>query len=185
MSTLLAPTTHDEFLNLHQSSMPALTESHTSSSQLVQLLCGSGLLAYGLLRGSWLGLTLAAAGGFMLYRSLAPSLKPTDRRRLPPQGDARSDWSPAVILPPADEDAQTQQAHEEYADVVTAASPPSFLEAARSEVLTPEEHCQAEVAAYYHAVERGGGGLPVYEYDRAVEDFCRAAGTVLRQRLGG
>jgi len=53
------------------------------------------------------------------------------------------------------------------------------------ESLTPDEHAEVQVAAYYRALERGGGWLPPYEPAQAVEDFCWAAERVLQQRVGG
>ncbi len=145
------------------------------------------MFVYGLLRGSWLGLTLAAAGGFLLYRGLTPSLKPANRRPLATRDDSEKghDGSPAVVPPPADGELREGQGRREHADPVAAAPPASFLEANRSEALTPEEHGEAETAAYYRALRRGSGRLPPYEHSKAVEDFCWAAGIVLRQRLGG
>jgi len=48
--------------------------------------------------------------------------------------------------------------------------------------LTPAEHRRAQELAYQYAIERGGGIIPPYDLARVVEDFCRAAGEIIRQR---
>jgi hypothetical protein len=45
--------------------------------------------------------------------------------------------------------------------------------------LTGTEHENAQVAAYFLALERGSGALPPYDHERAVEDFCRAAERII------
>src|ERR1700736_2423229 len=85
-------------------------EPHASGAGLVQLLCGGGLIVYGLLRGSWPGLTLAAVGGFLVYRGLSsPPVAPVDQCPLPPQDDLRAGpggaRTPSVLLPPTDHEA--------------------------------------------------------------------------------
>jgi hypothetical protein len=47
--------------------------------------------------------------------------------------------------------------------------------------LTGVEHERAQVAAYFLALDRGGGILPPYDHERAVEDFCRAADRIIAQ----
>jgi hypothetical protein len=48
--------------------------------------------------------------------------------------------------------------------------------------LTAAEHARARELAYQYALARGDGELPLYDPTRAAEDFCRAAGEIIRQR---
>jgi hypothetical protein len=50
--------------------------------------------------------------------------------------------------------------------------------------LTPAEHDEAKVLAYFHALLRGGGQLPPYDRVLAAEDFRRAAAEVVSKRPG-
>lgn len=50
---------------------------------------------------------------------------------------------------------------------------------------TAEEYTQAQLRAYWHALERGGGTLPPYDPGRALDDFHRAVSEVMAGRVGG
>jgi hypothetical protein len=48
--------------------------------------------------------------------------------------------------------------------------------------LTPAEHAQAEVGAYFIALTRGDGQVPPYDRELAVADFLQAAGAIIALR---
>ncbi len=83
MSTTLSPPQYSVFQQLHQPSPGNNEESRKMTVPLAPILCGGLLVVYGLWRGSWLGLTLAAAGGFLLYRGVKPLLAPVTGGGLP------------------------------------------------------------------------------------------------------
>jgi hypothetical protein len=188
MSSVLTPPETTTFQSIRQPETTTAPKPHGSGTELAQMLCGAGLVVYGLLRGSWPGLTLAAVGGFLIYRGLAaPPLVQADRCPRPPQDDlqagAGSARPPSVALSPIEREPRLGQDFDKAGES-TAASPPS-LGMEQSEELTHKEHVEAELAAYYRALRRGAGYLPTYDHTKAVEDFCWAAEMVFRERVGG
>jgi len=145
-----------------------------SSGEVLWFAAGGMLMLSGLLRRSWAGLTLAALGGYLVWHGLwreHHSQGPSTTPPLPFQeGEAQegADPNPVEMVETAEEELLAQAVDEEA----------SWLDAP----LSAEEHARAEVSAYFLALERGGGQLPPYDLGRAVEDFCRAAGEVMRQR---
>jgi len=141
------------------------------------------------MRRSWSGLALATLGGCLVYRGL---------RRAADGAGAPTPQFPHVPPPRTEEPLSREAPAAERDDQPPARTPPASPdEALRSEPdlqtavppledgpLTAQEQGEAEVIAYFHALERGGGQLPPYDPWRAVEDFCRAAGEVMRRRPG-
>jgi hypothetical protein len=164
-------------------------------SQAAQALAGGGLMVWGLLRGTWSGLALTAVGGVLVYRSLGKRGNGT----LPPEEfPLENDLSPGEAEEPTDHLGPWYQAGsrgdeptaEERAVASEEVQPVGAKSPARSnswpaEEMTPEEHAKARVRAYLHALQRGGNSLPPYDPAAAAGDFCRAAGEVLAQRVGG
>jgi hypothetical protein len=54
---------------------------------------------------------------------------------------------------------------------------------ARFRSLTPEEHDEARSRAFYRSTHRGGGEIPPYDPTLAADDFCRAAGEIMSERI--
>jgi hypothetical protein len=168
MTAVLSVSRPTTFQFIRQPQKTIVPESRAPGAGFPQFLCGGGLIVYGLLRGSWPGLMLAAAGGFLFYKGLTASpVAPMDRGPLPKdklQAGAGRARSPSVVLPPVESETRLGQDLEKAADS-TAPSPPPISPGpalVRGEELTTEEHAEAEVGAYYHALHRGGGLLPPY-----------------------
>ena len=164
-----------------------VTDGQTSE-ELVRMACllgGGGLLGWGLLRGSWSGLALACAGGFLVHRALnQPALSEARRGTVAPAEEAPSapEWAGGERFPSLSEAGRGNVASP--AAVSPARGPERAAVPQRGNELSPEEHAEAKVAAYFRALERGGGWLPTYDPERTAEDFCWAAG-VVRGRRGG
>ena len=153
--------------------------------QVVSVLGGWGLVVGGLLYGSWPGGAAAALGGLLLYRGLTRSgyarrgaaVRPDPA---PAAEEARGAPPPAAVL--ASEEPVSPAGEPEPAPVVLV--PPTDSQATASpaggEALTPEE--QARVRAYFYALERGGGVLPVFDRARAEADYWRALAEVRAAR---
>jgi hypothetical protein len=148
--------------------MPVLAgqerEPRTRSPEAAVGLLTAGLLIWGLGRRPWFGLTLAAAGSLWLYHGL------TSPRRAPIP--TNPDWQPAF---PGPDEEETRFAVAPSAVLEQSFGVPDLP-------LTAEEHGEARVRAYYHALNRGGGQLPVFDAEQAIGDFCRAAGEVIELR---
>jgi hypothetical protein len=168
---------------------PRTTRQETVISwQDLYVFGGLGLLACGLLRRSWSGLALAAAGGFLLSRGLARPERPVRREHAVPFEDGAAVAEPEAvpfIVPPQEESSDAQVTESEPVSAVLAPPVPSPWrneEEVRSAALTEEEHALARVAAYYHALHRGGGFLPPFDPWQADADFRRGAAEVIARR---
>lgn len=171
-----------------RSQPPQRVTDGQTSDELVRMACllgGGGLLGWGLLRGSWSGLAMACAGGFLVHRALStPALPAARRGTVAPREDAASapEWAWEERFPSLPEAERGHVASP--AGLSPARGPEGAAVPWQGNELSPEEHAEAEVAAYFRALERGGGWLPTYDPERAAEDFCWAAG-VVRDRRGG
>jgi hypothetical protein len=154
----------------------------------VWALLGGGLALFGLLRRRQAGLALALMGGYLVYRNLRRSSgggrrtgesprPPTASDREELRGFAAESFALGEAACATLAEAAEVRAEESSAEALELAA---SLLAAQS--LTPAEHHEAEVRAYFSALERGGGWLPPYDPWWAREDFCRAAGEVMRRR---
>jgi hypothetical protein len=152
--------------------MPALAgqvrEPEARSGQVFADLLGGGLLVWGIVRGSWSGLALAAAGGLLLSRGL------TSVRSEPIQAEPSAGHD--LVLPEGPDEDLVAGAP------ALLAPPQAFGHPANEAPLTEAEQAVARTRAYRHALERGGGRLPPYDAERAVDDFRRAAGEVVQER---
>ncbi|MBV9124067.1 MAG: hypothetical protein JO112_11970 [Planctomycetes bacterium] len=166
-----------------------------TTGQAAQALAGGGLLTWGLLRGSWSGLALTAVGGLLVWHALTRregKTTPSERLLLGVRTSPRKAENAKAdrdLWPQAGRGKPVPQA-EEKAVALVEVQQGSARTSVRitpwpTEELTPEEHAEARVLAYFHALERGGGSLPPYDSGAAAGDFRRAAGEVLAQRLGG
>jgi hypothetical protein len=152
-------------------------EEPLAAGEVLTLLGGCGLLAYGLWRRSWFGLAAAALGGLLIYRGLTRVVS----RNASPDSVGFTTAGAVPAEEPISPDAQLTPGQGTASQWVTLPAGQvaalAFHPWPGGGELTPAEHARAEVRAYYFALERGGGGLPPYDPAKAVEDFCRAAVT--------
>jgi hypothetical protein len=137
---------------------------------------GAGLIGFGIGRSSWLGLAMAAAGGYLAYRGLRPGT-PTEVE------SASEGWSGLESSEaPAPGENRGSEPEAALALEIVAVDESLPAAVALDGPLTMAEVQAAQEIAYFFALERGGGFLPPYDPWLAADDFCRAAGVVWRRR---
>jgi hypothetical protein len=156
-------------------------------AHVVSILGGCGLVAGGLLSGSWPGGAVAAVGGLLVYHGLTRG------------GHFRRATHVPALPPPAVEEEVAEQPAPPAGlategPVGPAAEPepsaPSPVDNQAAPVasaygtLPPEEHIRALARAYFLALERGGGILPPYDRAGADTDYWRALAEVRAAQQG-